>query len=399
MNKKTIKDLELQGKVVLMRVDFNVPLDENKHITDNKRIAAAIPSIQYLVEQGAKVILCSHLGRPKGEPNKDYSLEYVVDELKKLSGYDVIFSDDDEVAGEKTVKLAEEFKNSDVPLMLLQNTRFVKGETKNDPEFAKKLASLADVFVLDAFGSAHRAHASTVGVTEYLPSAVGFLMEKELKYFSMALENPQRPFTVAMGGAKVSDKIGVMMNLLKLVDNILIGGAMAYTFHAAQGYNVGKSRVEMDKLDVALDILKFAKENNVNVYLSKDIYGAEEFSKDAKPIYCEISDFPANLEGLDIGDKTQKEFSDVIKNSKTVILNGPMGVFEFDNFAGGTKAVIQAMADNQDAITIVGGGDSAAAVAKFGLSDKMSHISTGGGASLELMEGIELPGIKAIDDK
>lgn len=389
---KTIKDANLNGKTVILRADFNVPLDENGIITDNLRISATLPTIKYILDNGAKLILCSHLGRPKGKPNKEFTLYPVYKELEKLLNEPVIFSNDDLVVGEKTDKTVEEFKSSTIRVMLLQNTRYREEEEKNDKEFSRKLASYADIFVLDAFGCSHRAHASTVGIGEFIPSYGGFLIEKEVEFLSSSVDNAKKPFSVIMGGAKVSDKIGVIENLIKKADNILIGGAMANTFLKAQGYDMGISKVEEDKLTLANQLLDKAKENNVKIYLPIDLYCAKEFSDDSAKTLYDIENIPSDEMALDIGQKTAEIYADVIKASKTVVFNGPMGVFEMDNFSFGTKAVVDAMAQS-DAVTVVGGGDSAAAVNKFGMAEKMSHISTGGGASLEMLEGKVLPGV------
>lgn len=392
---KTVKDAELKGRTVLMRADFNVPLDENMNITDNLRIASTVPTIRYILDNGAKIILCSHLGRPKGKPNKEFTLAPVAAELEKLLGEKVIFADDDLVTGETAKAAAAELKDTDARLMLLQNTRFRAEEEENDPGFSKELASLADLFVLDAFGCAHRAHASTVGVSDYIPAFAGFLMEKEVSFLKDKLDEPERPYTVIMGGAKVSDKIELINNLLKKADGLIIGGAMANTFLAAQGFSMGTSKTEDDKLDLAREILENAKALNVKVNLPVDLVCAKEFSADAEPSVYAVDAVPADMMALDIGPGTAAKYAEVIRGSKTVVFNGPAGVFEFDNFAAGTKAVIDAMAES-DALTVVGGGDSAAAVAKFGMSEKMSHVSTGGGASLELLEGKTLPGVAII---
>lgn len=391
---KTVRDAEFKGKTVLMRADFNVPLDENMNITDNLRIASTVPTINYILDAGAKIILCSHLGRPKGKPNPEFSLAPVAAELERLLGEKVIFADDDLVTGDKAKAAAEELKNSDARLMLLQNTRYRAEEEENDPGFSKELASFADIFVLDAFGCAHRAHASTVGVSDYIPAFAGFLMEKEVSFLKDKLDEPARPYTVIMGGAKVSDKIELINNLLRKANVLIIGGAMANTFLAAQGFSMGTSKTEDDKLDLAREILENAKNLGVDVYLPTDLACAKEFA-DAEPQVFKIDAVPADMMALDIGPETAAKYAEVIKASGTVVFNGPAGVFEFDNFAAGTKAVIEAMAES-DALTVVGGGDSAAAVAKFGLSEKMSHVSTGGGASLELLEGKTLPGVAII---
>lgn len=391
---KTLKDAEFQGKVVLIRVDYNVPLDEEKNVADNLRIVSTIPTIDYILECGAKVILCSHLGRPEGQPNPEFSMAPVAEEAERVFEEKVVFSDDDEVCGEKTKALLEEFVSSDARIMLLQNTRFRAEEEENDAQFAKQLASLADIFVMDAFGAAHRAHASTVGVAEYLPTYAGLLMADEVKYLGELLEEPHRPFTVVMGGSKVSDKIQVFRNLLKKADSIIVGGAMAFTFLRAQGYNVGISKVESDKLDLANEILELAKEKNVNFYLPVDCCGSTEFSNDTPKVCCNYDEMPDDFMGLDIGPKTQQLYKEVLADSRTIVLNGPMGVFEMDKYTEGTIAVLEGMSMAKDAVKIVGGGDSAAAVAQFGYTDAMTHISTGGGASLKLMEGKLLPGVK-----
>ena len=391
---KTLKDAEFQGKVVLIRVDYNVPLDEEKNVTDNLRIVSTIPTIDYILENGAKVVLCSHLGRPDGQPKAEYSMAPVAAEAERVFEEKVVFSDDDEVVGNKTKSLLEEFKNSDARIMLLQNTRFRAEEEANDAAFAKELASLADIFVMDAFGAAHRAHASTVGVADYLPTYAGLLMADEVKYLGELLEEPHRPFTVVMGGSKVSDKIQVFRNLLKKADSIIVGGAMAYTFLKAQGYNVGISKVEADKLDLANEILDLAKEKGVNFYLPVDCCGSTEFSNDTPKVCYDFDKMPDDFMGLDIGPQTQEKYKEVLSQSRTIVLNGPMGVFEMENYTQGTIAVLEGMAMAKDAVKIVGGGDSAAAVAQFGYTDAMTHISTGGGASLKLMEGKLLPGVK-----
>ena len=394
MNKKTIKDIDLKDKKVLVRCDFNVPMDENKNITDNRRIVAALPTIKYLLEQNCKVILCSHLGRPKGEFKPEYSLKPVAKELSKLLGQEVIMAED--VIGEDAKNKAENLKNGEV--LLLENVRFHREETDNDPEFAKKLASFGEVFVNDAFGTAHRAHASTEGVTKYLPAVSGFLIEKELKFLGEALENPERPFVAILGGSKVSDKIGVIENLLEKVDTLIIGGGMAYTFFKAQGYSVGDSLCEEDKCDLALEIMEKAKEKKVKFLLPIDNKIGKEFKPDTESKTVKSTEIPDGWEGLDIGEETIKLYKEELQNAKTIVWNGPLGVFEFDQFAVGTNEIAKALGDI-DAIKIIGGGDSAAAVEKAGLADKMTHISTGGGASLEFLEGKKLPGIEALMDK
>lgn len=395
-NKKTIEDISVKGKKVLLRCDFNVPIVDGV-ITDENRLVGSIPTIKYLVENGAKVVLCSHLGKPKGEAKKDLSLEPVGVRLSELLNKKVLFADDDNVVGENARNLVNNMEDGDC--VLLQNTRFRKEETKNEESFSKELASLCDIFVNDAFGTAHRAHCSTVGVTNFVETSVcGYLIQKELKFLGDAVENPERPFTAILGGSKVSDKINVINNLLEKVDNLIIGGAMAYTFLKAKGFDIGNSRVEEDKLDYAIEMMKKAEEKSVNLLLPLDHVIASEFSKNAVPKITDNENIEEGFMGLDIGPKTVELYSKWIKQSKTVIWNGPMGVFEFENFSTGTKAIGEAMA-NCGGTTIIGGGDSAAAVNIFGMGDKMSHISTGGGASLEFLEGIELPGIIALNDK
>ena len=394
MNKKTVKDTDLKNKKVLVRCDFNVPMDENRNITDNRRIVAALPTIKYLLEQNCKVVLCSHLGRPKGEFKPEFSLKPVAKELSKLLGQEVIMAED--VIGEDAKNKAENLKNGEV--LLLENVRFHREETDNDPEFAKKLASFGEVFVNDAFGTAHRAHASTEGVTKYLPAVSGFLIEKELKFLGEALENPERPFVAILGGSKVSDKIGVIENLLEKVDTLIIGGGMAYTFFKAQGYSVGDSLCEEDKCDLALEIMEKAKEKKVKFLLPIDNKIGKEFKPDTESKTVKSTEIPDGWEGLDIGEETIKLYREELQNAKTIVWNGPLGVFEFDQFAVGTNEIAKALGDI-DAIKIIGGGDSAAAVEKAGLADKMTHISTGGGASLEFLEGKKLPGIEALMDK
>ncbi|HDK7157200.1 TPA: phosphoglycerate kinase [Clostridium botulinum] len=395
-NKKSIEDIDVKGKKVLVRCDFNVPLNEGK-ITDENRLVGALPTIKYLMEKGAKIILCSHMGKPKGEPKKELSLLPVAKRLSEMLNKEVIFADDDNVVGENAKEAVKDMKDGDV--VLLQNTRYRKEETKNEEVFSKELASLADLFVNDAFGTAHRAHCSTVGVTNYLEEAAcGYLIQKELKFLGNAVEKPERPFVAILGGAKVSDKINVINNLLDKVDILIIGGGMGYTFLKSQGYTVGDSLLEEDKVEYAKEMINKAKEKGVNLLLPVDITIADRFDKDAKPIITEDQNVGEGYMGLDIGPKTAKMYSDAIKSAKTVIWNGPMGVFEFKNFANGTIEVAKAMADS-DAVTIIGGGDSAAAVNILGFGDKMTHISTGGGASLEFLEGKELPGIAALNDK
>ena len=395
MNKKTVRDIDLKNKKVLVRCDFNVPMDENRNITDNRRIVAALPTIQYLLEQNCKIILMSHLGRPKGEFKPEFSLAPVAKELSKLLGKEVIMAKD--VIGEDAENKANNLKNGEI--LLLENVRFHREETDNDPEFAKKLASYAEIFVNDAFGTAHRAHASTEGVTKFLPAVSGFLIEKELEFLGNALENPKRPFVAILGGAKVSDKIGVIDSLLEKVDTLMIGGGMAYTFFKAQGYEVGNSLCEVDKCDLALELMEKAKNKGVKMLLPVDTKVGKEFKPDTESKTVAWTEIPEGWEGFDIGEKTIAMFEKELDNAKTVIWNGPVGLFEFDQFAIGTNAIAQKLATLSDAITIIGGGDSAAAVEKAGLANKMSHVSTGGGASLEFLEGKKLPGIEALMDK
>lgn len=397
MNKKTLKDIDVKNKKVLVRCDFNVPLDKSGNITDDIRITSSLPTINYLIDNGAALILISHLGRPDGEPKKEYSLIPVAKRLEELLGKKIIFEDSDIVVDEKVKDTASKLVAGDV--MLLQNTRYRKEETKNGDELARDLAGLAEIFVNDAFGTSHRAHSSNVGVCKYLPSAVGFLVEKEINIMGNALENPKRPFTAILGGAKVADKIPVIENFLSIADNIIIGGGMMYTFLKAEGYNVGKSLLEEDKIDLAKKIIEKSIEKNVRLLLPTDVVVAKEFKNDTEFYTVDNDKIPDDFIGLDIGDKTIKEFCDVIKNSKTIIWNGPLGVFEMDNFAKGTNTIAECIANNKEAVSIIGGGDSAAAVEKIGLADKITHISTGGGASLEFLEGKVLPGIDAIDNK
>lgn len=394
MNKKSVKDIDVKGKVVFCRVDFNVPMKDG-NVTDDTRIRAALPTIQYLTEQGAKVLLASHLGRPKGQVVEELRLNSVAERLQELVGKNVLKTD--EAYGESVKAEIQKMQDGDV--LLLENVRFYPGEEKNDAELAKSFAELADVYVNDAFGAAHRAHASTAGIAEHIPAVAGLLMEKELEVLGKALSNPERPFTAIIGGAKVKDKIGVIQNLLDKVDNLIIGGGLAYTFIKALGYDVGKSLLEEDKIDLAKSFIDQAKEKGVNLYLPVDIVVADDFSNDANTQIVSIDSIPSDWEGLDAGPKSSEIYADVIKNSKLVIWNGPMGVFELDAFAEGTKAVAQALANSTDTYTVIGGGDSAAAVEKFNLADKMDHISTGGGASLEFMEGKELPGVLALNNK
>ena len=394
--KKTIRDIELKGKRVLIRCDFNVPLDSNQNITDDTRIRAALPTLEYLVTQGAKVVVMSHLGRPKGKAAAEFSLAPVAVRLAELLGKQVEFADSDVVVDDSVKEKVAALKDGDV--LLLQNVRFRKEETDNEPGFAKELASLGDVFVQEAFGTAHRAHASTAGVADYLPCVSGFLIEKEVKFLGSALHNPQRPFVAIMGGAKVGDKIKVIENLLTKVDTLIIGGGMSYTFYKAMGLEIGTSILDADNIDLAKMLLEKATSLNVKLLLPVDIVCADEFSNDAKYQTYSRDQIPSDMMGLDIGEETVKLYSEEIAKAKTVVWNGPMGVFEMENFAKGTKAIAEALATS-DATTIIGGGDSAAAVEQFGLADKMSHISTGGGASLEFLEGKILPGISIIEEK
>ncbi|WP_412839473.1 phosphoglycerate kinase [Bacillus paranthracis] len=394
MNKKSIRDVDLKGKRVFCRVDFNVPMKEGK-ITDETRIRAALPTIQYLVEQGAKVILASHLGRPKGQVVEELRLTPVAARLGELLGKDVKKAD--EAFGPVAQEMVAAMNEGDV--LVLENVRFYAGEEKNDAELAKEFAALADIFVNDAFGAAHRAHASTAGIADYLPAVSGLLMEKELDVLGKALSNPDRPFTAIIGGAKVKDKIGVIRHLLDKVDNLIIGGGLAYTFVKALGHEIGLSLCEDDKIELAKEFMQLAKEKGVNFYMPVDVVITEEFSETATTKIVGIDSIPSNWEGVDIGPKTREIYADVIKNSKLVVWNGPMGVFEMTPFSKGTKAVGQALADAEGTYSVIGGGDSAAAVEKFGMADKMSHISTGGGASLEFMEGKELPGVVCLNDK
>ena len=394
MNKKTIKDIDFKNKKVLVRCDFNVPMDENLNITDNRRIVAALPTIKYLLEQNCKVVLTSHLGRPKGEFKPEFSLAPVAKELSKLLGTEVIMAKD--VIGDDAKQKAENLKDGEV--LLLENVRYHREETDNEPEFAKELAYFGEIFVNDAFGTAHRAHASTEGVTKYLPAVSGFLIEKELEFLGNALENPQRPFMAILGGKKVSDKIGVIEALLEKVDVLMIGGAMAYTFFKSMGYNVGDSICELDKLDLAQELMEKAKAKGVKLMLPVDTKIGKEFDPNTESKTVKYTEIPDGWEGYDIGQETIELYANELKNAKTVIWNGPVGLFEFDQFAIGTNSIAKALADI-DAIKIIGGGDSAAAVEKAGLAEKFTHISTGGGASLEFLEGKKLPGIECLLDK
>lgn len=396
LNKKTIEDVAVQGKRVLVRCDFNVPMDADKNITDDIRIRGALPTIKFLVNNGARVILMSHLGRPKGEANKKYSLEPVAKRLAELLGQEVIFAADDIVVGESAKKAVADMKDGEV--VLLENVRFRKEEEKNNPEFSKELASLGEIFVNDAFGTAHRAHSSTAGIADYLPCVSGYLIQKEIEIMGMALHNPSRPFVAILGGAKVSDKIGVITNLLEKVDTLIVGGGMAFTFLKAMGHEIGKSLLEEDKLSLAKELMEKAAAKGVKLLLPVDVVVAAEFKADAAHKVVDVADIPADMMGLDIGPKTVEHFGKVIREAQTVIWNGPMGVFEMPAFAVGTEEVAKAVSESKGT-TIIGGGDSAAAVEQLGYADKMTHISTGGGASLEFLEGIVLPGIAVIQDK
>lgn len=395
LNKKSVEDLDVKGKRVLVRCDFNVPLKDGE-ITNDKRIVAALPTIKYLMEQGAKVILCSHLGRPKGEYKPEFSLAPVAKRLSEYLGVDVPLAEDENVVGDNAKKMAADLQDGQV--MLLENVRYRAEETKNEENFSKELASLADSFVNDAFGTAHRAHCSTTGVASYLPAACGYLIQKEIRFMGGALADPKRPLVAILGGAKVSDKIGVISNLIDKCDTIIIGGGMAYTFMKYMGHNIGTSLLEADWVDKAGEMMQTAKDKGVKFLIPVDNRCGKEYKEDTEVLVCKSDDIPDGWMGLDIGPKTEKLFADAIDGAGTVIWNGPMGVSEWDNFASGTIAVAKAIADS-GAISIIGGGDSVAAVTKLGFADKMSHISTGGGASLEFLEGKELPGIAALQDK
>ena len=393
--KKTVKDVNWAGKTAVMRNDFNVPMKDGA-ITDDTRIVAALPTIKYLVENEAKVVLMSHLGRPKGEPKPEFTLAPVAKKLGEYLGQDVKFVASDVVVDDTVKAAAKDLKAGEV--MLIENVRYRAEEEKNDADFSKALSELGDVFVQDAFGTAHRAHASTTGIADYIPAVSGFLIEKELKFLGAAVEEPQRPFAAIMGGAKVKDKIPVITNLLDKVDILVIGGGMLFTFLKAQGYAIGKSLLDEEGLDLARDILKKAEEKGVKLMLPVDVVAADEFSNDSAFDTYDIDSIPENRMGMDIGPKTIKEYTDVLNTAKTIVWNGPMGVFEMSNFANGTKAVAECLAES-DATTVIGGGDSAAACNQFGFADKMTHISTGGGASLEFLEGKVLPGIAIIEEK
>lgn len=395
LNKKSVEDLDVKGKRVLVRCDFNVPLKDGE-ITNDKRIVAALPTIKYLMEQGAKVILCSHLGRPKGEYKPEFSLAPVAKRLSEYLGVDVPLAEDENVVGDNAKKMAADLQDGQV--MLLENVRYRAEETKNEENFSKELASLADLFVNDAFGTAHRAHCSTTGVASYLPAACGYLIQKEIRFMGGALADPKRPLVAILGGAKVSDKIGVISNLIDKCDTIIIGGGMAYTFMKYLGHNIGTSLLEADWVDKAGEMMQTAKDKGVKFLIPIDNRCGKEYKEDTEVLVCKSDDIPDGWMGLDIGPKTEKLFADAIDGAGTVIWNGPMGVSEWDNFASGTIAVAKAIADS-GAISIIGGGDSVAAVTKLGFADQMSHISTGGGASLEFLEGKELSGIAALQDK
>jgi len=393
--KKTVKDIEVKGKSVIVRCDFNVPLKDGV-ISDDIRIVSALPTVKYLVENGAKVILMSHLGRPKGEADMAYTLKPVAERLTQLLGQEVKFISSPAVVDAEVKAAAAKLEEGQV--MLLENVRFRKEETKNGKEFAEELASLADIFVNDAFGTAHRAHSSTAGVADFLPAVSGFLIEKEVQFLGNAVENPERPFVAIMGGAKVGDKITVIENLLNKVDTLIIGGGMSYTFYKAMGLEIGTSILDADSMGLALELLKKAEEKGVKMLIPVDTVVASEFSNDADKAVVDRDAIPENMMGMDIGPKTVELYKEAIADAKTVVWNGPMGVFEMENFAAGTKAIAQALSES-DAVTVIGGGDSAAAVEQFGLADKMTHISTGGGASLEFLEGKVLPGIAVLQDK
>lgn len=394
INKKTIEDIDVKNKKVLVRCDFNVPQDDDGNITDDKRIVESLKTIKYLINHNAKIILCSHLGRPKGEFNEKYSLKPIAKRLSELLNKEVKMATD--VIGENAKKLVSELHDGEV--MLLENVRFHKEEEENDLTFAKELANFAEIYVNDAFGTAHRAHASTAGVANYLPAVAGFLIEKEIDIIGGALDNPKRPFVAILGGKKVSDKIGVIENLINKADSIIIGGGMAYTFFKAQGFEIGKSICEEDRLELAKELLEKANSKNVKILLPVDIVCTNEISENGNAITVEANNIPADFIGVDIGEKTIEVFAHELEKAKTIMWNGPMGVFEIDKFAKGTNAIARVLA-NLDAITIIGGGDSASAIEKCGLADKMTHISTGGGASLEYIEGKVLPGIECLNNK
>ncbi len=394
LNKKTIEDIQVKGKKVLARVDFNVPQNENGEITDDNRIQGALPTIKYLLDHGARLILCTHLGRPKAKVEPEFTLKPCADRLAELLGMPVPLASD--VVGPNAQKMAAELQDGQV--MMIENVRFEPGEEKNDPEFARQLASLAEIYVNDAFGTAHRAHASTAGVAAYLPAVAGFLMKKEMEVMGGALDNPARPFVAILGGAKVKDKIGVIANLLEKVDTLILGGGMAYTFQKALGGSIGKSLLDESRIEYAKEVMATAEKKGVKLLLPVDNEASQEYSNDSLRATFHSREIPDGWEGLDIGPETQKIFSNEVRNAKTVIWNGPMGVFEFSNFAAGSMAVAKAMTES-GGTTIVGGGDTAAAVEQFGLAEKMSHVSTGGGASLEFLEGRELPGVAVLLSK
>lgn len=395
MNKKTVRDIDVKGKKVLVRCDFNVPLDENFNITDNRRIVGALPTIKYLLDNECKVILCSHLGRPKGQVKKEFSLAPVAKELSRLLGKEVKLAED--IIGPSAKELTSNMKDGEI--VLLENVRFDAREEANDPEFAKELASMAEIYVNDAFGTAHRAHSSTAGVASYLPAVAGFLMEKEINFLGTTLENPERPFMAILGGKKVSDKIGVIDSLLEKVDTLIIGGGMAYTFFKAMGYNVGNSICESDKLDLATSLMEKAKAKGVKLMLPIDTKVGKEFKEDTESKTVSYKEIPDGWEGFDIGAETIKMYEEELSKAKTVIWNGPVGLFEFDQFAIGTNSIAKFLGSMKDVTTIIGGGDSAAAIEKLGIGDKFTHISTGGGASLEFLEGKKLPGVECLLDK
>ena len=395
MNKKTVRDIDVKGKKVLVRCDFNVPLDENFNITDNRRIVGALPTIKYLLDNECKVILCSHLGRPKGQVKKEFSLAPVAKELSRLLGKEVKLAED--IIGPSAKELTSNMKDGEI--VLLENVRFDAREEANDPEFAKELASMAEIYVNDAFGTSHRAHSSTAGVASYLPAVAGFLMEKEINFLGTTLENPERPFMAILGGKKVSDKIGVIDSLLEKVDTLIIGGGMAYTFFKAMGYNVGNSICELDKLDLATSLMEKAKAKGVKLMLPIDTKVGKEFKEDTESKTVSYKEIPDGWEGFDIGAETIKMYEEELSKAKTVIWNGPVGLFEFDQFAIGTNSIAKFLGSMKDVTTIIGGGDSAAAIEKLGIGDKFTHISTGGGASLEFLEGKKLPGVECLLDK
>ena len=395
MNKKTVRDIDVKGKKVLVRCDFNVPLDENFNITDNRRIVGALPTIKYLLDNECKVILCSHLGRPKGQVKKEFSLAPVAKELSRLLGKEVKLAED--IIGPSAKELTSNMKDGEI--FLLENVRFDAREEANDPEFAKELASMAEIYVNDAFGTAHRAHSSTAGVASYLPAVAGFLMEKEINFLGTTLENPERPFMAILGGKKVSDKIGVIDSLLEKVDTLIIGGGMAYTFFKAMGYNVGNSICELDKLDLATSLMEKAKAKGVKLMLPIDTKIGKEFKEDTESKTVSYKEIPDGWEGFDIGAETIKMYEEELSKAKTVIWNGPVGLFEFDQFAIGTNSIAKFLGSMKNVTTIIGGGDSAAAIEKLGIGDKFTHISTGGGASLEFLEGKKLPGVECLLDK